>query len=92
MDDIVLVDDKTTKAAMFLVWERLNQIVESSGAIALAAVLKCFNPKFTDLAPNLSTSSGSQEESSQWGVLKTCKKIGVIFSGGNLDLREWKWE
>lgn len=39
-DGILLVEDETTIAAMRLLWERLKLVVEPSGAIAFAAVLR----------------------------------------------------
>ncbi|HAI59978.1 MAG TPA: serine dehydratase [Xanthomonadaceae bacterium] len=39
-DDVLLVSDAETVAAMRLVWERLKVVIEPSGAVPLAAVLK----------------------------------------------------
>lgn len=59
--DIIVVADKEIVAAMRLVWERMKMIVEPSGVVGLAAVLK-------------------QKERFAG------KKVGIIFSGGNIDL------
>ena len=40
VDDILLVDDADVAAAMRLIWERLKAVVEPSGAIGLAVVLR----------------------------------------------------
>lgn len=40
VDDILLVDDAETLAAMRLVWERLKVVIEPSCAVPLAAVLR----------------------------------------------------
>ncbi len=59
--EIITVTDDEIIAAMRLVWERLKMIVEPSGAVPFAAVLKA-KEKFKG------------------------KKVGIIFSGGNVDL------
>lgn len=59
--DILTVSDEEIIAAMRLMWERMKIVVEPSGAVVLAAVLK-----------NKEIFQG--------------KKIGVIISGGNVDL------
>jgi threonine dehydratase len=59
--DILLVNDDEIKQAMRLIWERMKIIVEPSGAVALAAVIR-----------NREQFAG--------------KKIGIILSGGNVDL------
>jgi threonine dehydratase len=59
--EVITVSDAEIAAAMRLIWERLKIIVEPSGAVPLAAVLKA-KEKFKG------------------------KKVGIIFSGGNVDL------
>ena len=61
--DIITVSDAEIIEAMRLVWERMKIIVEPSGAVPLAAILK----RKADF---------------------TGKRIGVIFSGGNVDLKK----
>lgn len=63
VDQIVVVSDKEIIGAMRLVWERMKIIIEPSGAVPLAAVIK-IKEKLAG------------------------KKIGIIFSGGNVDLKE----
>jgi threonine dehydratase len=60
--EIITVSDAEIVDAMRLVWERMKVIVEPSGAVPLAAILK----RKADFAG---------------------KRIGIIFSGGNVD---WK--
>ncbi|MBT1703029.1 threonine ammonia-lyase [Chryseosolibacter indicus] len=60
---VITVSDQEIIEAMRLIWERMKLIVEPSGAVPLAAVLK------------------SKEEFAG-------KKVGVIFSGGNVDLEK----
>lgn len=61
VQEIIVVSDEEIIETMRLVWERLKMIVEPSGVVPLAAVLK-----------QKETFAG--------------KKVGVIFSGGNVDL------
>jgi threonine dehydratase len=63
VQEVITVSDPEIIDAMRLVWERLKVIVEPSGAVPLAAVLKA-KEKFSG------------------------KKVGVIFSGGNVDLEK----
>jgi threonine dehydratase len=63
VDEIVLVSEQEIIEATRLLWERMKIIVEPSGAVPLAAVLK-----------NKEKFSG--------------KKIGIILSGGNVDLKQ----
>lgn len=60
---VITVSDQEIIEAMRLIWERMKLIVEPSGAVPLAAVLK------------------SKEEFAG-------KKVGIIFSGGNVDLEK----
>lgn len=61
IEKITCVTESEITAAMRLIWERMNIIIEPSSAVAFAAVLK-------------------EKE-----LLKG-KKVGVILSGGNVDL------
>jgi threonine dehydratase len=61
--EVITVSDEEIISAMRLIWERMKIIVEPSGAVPLAAILK----RKEDFAG---------------------KKIGVIFSGGNVDLQK----
>lgn len=62
IEEIIVVNDGQIIEAMRLLWERMKIIVEPSGAVPLAALLK--------------------EKDRFQG-----KKIGIILSGGNVDLR-----
>jgi threonine dehydratase len=65
-DAILLASEAEIVAAMRLLWERLKQVVEPSGAVALAAVLR--DPdRFRG------------------------RRVGVILSGGNVDLDGLPW-
>ncbi len=59
--EVITVTDDEIISAMRLIWERLKLIVEPSGAVPLAVVLKD-KEKFKG------------------------KRVGIIFSGGNVDL------
>jgi threonine dehydratase len=68
---IFLVSEEEIINAMALIWERLKVVTEPSSAIALAPVLK---PETIQLI---------SQDRSRRGKLK----IGIILSGGNVDLR-----
>ena len=61
MTDIFTVSDEEIIEAMRYLWERMKIVVEPSGAVSLAAILK-----------NKEVFEG--------------RKIGIIISGGNVDL------
>ncbi len=61
VDDIITVEEKEIIQAMRIIWERLKIVVEPSGAVPFAALLKD-RQRFKN------------------------KKVGMIFSGGNVDL------
>jgi threonine dehydratase len=61
VSDVITVSDPEIIAAMKLIWDRMKIIIEPSGAVVLAAVLKA-KEKFAG------------------------KKVGMILSGGNVDL------
>lgn len=65
-DAIMLATEAQIVAAMRLLWERLKQVVEPSGAVALAAILA---------APEQFRG----------------RRVGVILSGGNVDLDALPW-
>jgi threonine dehydratase len=68
---VFLVSEEEIVNAMSLIWERMKVVTEPSSAIALAPVLK------PETIPLIS------RECSRPGKLK----IGIILSGGNVDLR-----
>jgi threonine dehydratase len=61
--EIITVTDEEIISAMRMVWERLKIIVETSGVVPFAALLKA-KEKFRG------------------------KRVGIIFSGGNVDLEK----
>jgi len=71
LSGIFLVTEEEIIAAMALIWERLKVITEPSSAIALAPLLKA------DVIETISAGRRNSE------ILK----IGIILSGGNVDLR-----
>lgn len=64
VDSIITVSEEEIVASMKLLWERMKMVVEPSGAVSLAGLLK-MKDELTDL------------------------RIGVIISGGNIDLTEF---
>lgn len=67
LDEIVTVSEHAIISEMRFIWERMNLIVEPSGAVPLSALF----------ANKIKTNG---------------KKIGVILSGGNLDLDQLPWQ
>jgi len=64
VDDIILVSEQEIIDAMRLLWERMKIVVEPSGAVSFAGLLKS-SKKFAS------------------------SKVGVIISGGNIDLTDF---
>ncbi len=64
VDDIIIVKEDEIIEAMKFLWERMKIIVEPSGAVPLAAIIK-----------------GIEQ-----GVMTKNTRIGLILSGGNIDL------
>jgi threonine dehydratase len=64
VDDIITVSEKEIVEAMRFLWERMKMVIEPSGAVSLAGLLRI------------------KDELSN-------KRVGVILSGGNIDLTEF---
>jgi threonine dehydratase len=64
VDSIVTVSEEEIVAAMRILWERMKMVVEPSGAVSLAGLLK-MKDELID------------------------RRVGVIISGGNIDLSEF---
>ncbi len=78
VDEIITVGDDETVDAMKMFWERTKLIIEPSSAVPLAAILKRY------------AGTGSVLESKSPNS-KRPKDIGVIISGGNVDLLSLPW-
>src|SRR5215469_785083 len=76
VERILLVTEEEIISSARLVWERMKIIVESSSAVALAPLLKPGVVESLRLPPRAD------------GQLP---KLGVIFSGGNVDLNALPW-
>jgi threonine dehydratase len=72
VDGILLVTEEEIVTAMQLIWERLKIVVEPSSAVALAPLLR---------------HTGLQEMGMPGPNSKTKPKIGIILSGGNVELK-----
>lgn len=68
VEEVLVVEDMATVAAMRLVFERMKLVVEPSAAVPLAAVL-------------------SQRFRTRAGL----ERVGVVLSGGNVDLDALPW-
>jgi threonine dehydratase len=73
VDGILLVSEEEIAATMHLVWERMKIVIEPSSAVALAPLLR----KEGAAVLGLGQSRGDGKKI----------KIGVIFSGGNVELK-----
>jgi threonine dehydratase len=71
VERILLASEEEIIAAMRSVWERMKIIIEPSSAVAIAPLLKPGTVATLDLPPRSDS---------------TPPKLGVIFSGGNVDL------
>jgi threonine dehydratase len=75
-DSILLVSEEGIIAAARLVWERMKIIIEPSSAVAIAPLLRTGTVAGLGLPPRADGGS---------------PKLGVIFSGGNVDLSSLPW-
>ncbi len=76
LDRVLLVSEEEIIATMKLVWERMKIVIEPSSAVALAPLLK------PGVVAGLSLPPRKDGQPS---------KLGVIFSGGNVDLAALPW-
>jgi threonine dehydratase len=76
VDRILLVSEDEIISTARLVWERMKIIIEPSSAVALAPLLKPGVVQSLNLPPRGDGAS---------------PKLGVIFSGGNVDLSSLPW-
>jgi len=76
VDRILLVSEEEIISAARLIWERMKIIIEPSSAVAIAPLLK------PGVVASLSLSNRSE---------RTALKLGVILSGGNVDLSALPW-
>ena len=76
VERILLVSEEEIISTARLVWERMKIIIEPSSAVALAPLLKTGAVKSLNLPPRPD------------GAMP---KLGVIFSGGNVDLNALPW-
>src|SRR5215470_1101717 len=76
VERILLVSEEEIICTARLVWERMKIIVEPSSAVALAPLLKPGVVRSVDLPPRNDGAS---------------PKLGVIFSGGNVDFSSLSW-
>ncbi len=82
VERILLVSEEEIIAAARLVWERMKIIIEPSSAVAIAPLLK---PAFAG-KPGLVASLNLPPRADA-----RAPKLGVIFSGGNVDLSSLPW-
>lgn len=88
VDDIVTVGEEAIVAAMRLLWERMKLVVEPSAAVPLAALLEG--------AINLAEAGGHRETAARREDVANPEiegrpRIGIVLSGGNVDLDRLPW-
>jgi threonine dehydratase len=76
VDRVLLVTEEEIIAATRLVWERMKIVIEPSSAVALAPLLQPAAVSLLQLPP---------------GPGAAPPKLGIIFSGGNVDLAALPW-
>ncbi len=81
MDGIFTVTESQIVNAMSLIFNRVKVVVEPSGAVGLAAVLKGMA-----LAQGGAEMMVENQEAQAAELLSKCLKVGVILCGGNIDL------
>lgn len=77
LDRILLVSEEAIISSARLVWERMKIIIEPSSAVAIAPLLK------PDVVASLNLPKRADGGA---------PKLGVIFSGGNVDLSSLPWK
>ncbi|HKV63713.1 MAG TPA: pyridoxal-phosphate dependent enzyme [Candidatus Acidoferrum sp.] len=77
VDRILLVSEEEIISAARLVWERMKIVIEPSSAVAIAPLLKPGTVASLNLPKRPDGSA---------------PKLGVIFSGGNVDLSSLRWK
>jgi len=77
VDRVLLVSEEEIISTARLVWERMKIIIEPSSAVAIAPLLKPGVVASLNLPPRADGSA---------------PKLGIIFSGGNVDLSTLPWQ
>jgi threonine dehydratase len=75
VDDIVTVSEKAVISAMRTIWETMKIIVEPSAAVPFAAIQE---------GPSRGSGSASK-------IAVTGERVGIILTGGNVDLDALPW-
>jgi threonine dehydratase len=76
VDDIVTVSEKAIVSAMRTIWETMKIIVEPSAAVPYAAIQK---------------RQSSRDYGSASKIDIAGKRVGIILTGGNVDLDTLPW-
>ena len=81
VDGVITVSEPQIVAAMRLLYMHAKVVVEPSGAVGLAAALRAAD--YTEEASSNSVSAGDREAAM---LLRSCKAVGIVLCGGNVDL------
>jgi threonine dehydratase len=92
LEGILTVSEESIVYAMRLIWERMKLVAEPSGAVPLAAVLERAGVVPGEGADGFSkTGAGAGEGAGEGAPGENPfagKRVGVIISGGNVDLEK----
>ena len=91
VDDVVTVGEDAIIAAMRLIWERMKLVVEPSAAVPLAALLEGGINLAEAPAKGKGEAAATGREALPARKLGGQPRIGIILSGGNVDLDELPW-
>jgi threonine dehydratase len=79
VDDIVTVSEETIVAGMRTIWETMKIIIEPSAAVPYAAIFEC----------QPSVAAATYSSASKIDI--SGKRVGIILTGGNVDLDALPW-
>ena len=86
VSDMLTVDDAALIRTMFRLWERLKLVVEPTGALAAAAALA--GREGREGRERQEGREGREGEKRSNGIDIRGKRVGIILSGGNVDLSQ----
>jgi threonine dehydratase len=86
LDRVLLASEAEIIAAMRTIWERMKIIIEPSSAVAIAPLLKPGAVASLQLPRRPDDAAPVAANSSRHPAANAAPKLGVIFSGGNVDL------
>jgi threonine dehydratase len=89
VDDIVTVSEEAIISAMRTIWETMKIIIEPSAAVPYAAIMERQPSQRYGLAGRLSGAAATNGSASKIDI--GGKRVGIILTGGNVDLDALPW-